>query len=250
MTKTWDQTLTLSYVPNSKPTPNTLTLTDLCELHLVHALSSVPMEESFAFEHGCELLANPLEELLDGCAVANKCGGHLEPTGRNVTNGCLDIVGDPLHKVGAVLVLNVEHLLVHLLHGHASTEHGGHGEVSTVTRVAGRHHVLGVKHLLGQFGDTECPVLLGPAARQRGKPWHEEVETRKGDHVDSEFAEVSVELAGEPETSRDSTHCQGDEVVEVSVSGCGQLECAEADIVESLVVNAVALVRVLHQLVH
>ena len=49
----------------------------LIELHLVHALASVPVEESLPPEHGSELLANPLEELLDGRGVSDE-GGRLE----------------------------------------------------------------------------------------------------------------------------------------------------------------------------
>ena len=44
----------------------------LCELHLVHALASVPVEESLAPEHGSELLGDPLEQLLDRGGVANE----------------------------------------------------------------------------------------------------------------------------------------------------------------------------------
>ena len=51
--------------------------------------------------------------------------------------------------------LNVEHLLVHLLHGHPAAEHGGHGEVAAVPGVTGRHHVLSIEHLLGQLGHSE-----------------------------------------------------------------------------------------------
>ena len=40
-------------------------------------------------------------------------GGGWEP-GWDVADGSLDIVGDPLNKVAAVLVLDVQHLLVHL----------------------------------------------------------------------------------------------------------------------------------------
>ena len=36
------------------------------------------MQESLAPEHGGELLGDALEELLDGGAVADKGGGHLE----------------------------------------------------------------------------------------------------------------------------------------------------------------------------
>ena len=222
---------------------------DLCELHLVHALSGVPVEEGLTTEHGSELLTDALEQLLDGRAVPDEGGGHLEPTGRNVAHGSLDVVGDPFDEVGAVFVLDVEHLLVHFLHGHTSTEHGSHCEVAAVTRIAGCHHVLGIEHLLGELGDGECSVLLGATARQRGKPWHEEVETGEGDHVHGELAEVGVELTRESETGGDPAHCGRDEVVEISVGGRGELECAEADVVQGLVVDAVCLVGVLHQLV-
>nr|ACR34067.1 unknown [Zea mays] len=38
----------------------------LGELHLVHALARVPVQESLPPEHGSELLAHPPEHLLDG----------------------------------------------------------------------------------------------------------------------------------------------------------------------------------------
>ena len=46
----------------------------LRELHLVHTLTSVPMQESLSSEHGSELITDTLEELLDGGRVANKGG--------------------------------------------------------------------------------------------------------------------------------------------------------------------------------
>ena len=87
------------------------------------------MEEGFPPEHGGELLGDSLEELLDGGGVANEGGGHLEASGRDIADSRLDIVGNPLHEVGRVLVLDVEHLFVHLLHGHATTEDGGHRQI-------------------------------------------------------------------------------------------------------------------------
>merc|ERR1719258_990005 len=104
----------------------------LGELHLVHALTSVPVKEGLAAEHGSELLGDALEELLDGGGVTDEGGGHLEATGGDVADGGLDVVGDPLDEVARVLVLDVEHLLVNLLHGHAAAEHGGDGEVASV----------------------------------------------------------------------------------------------------------------------
>ena len=87
-------------------------------------LTSVPVEESLPSEHSGELLADPLEQLLDGGGVTNEGGGHLESPGRDIADGGLHVVGDPFDEVAAVLVLDVQHLLVHLLHRHASTEHG------------------------------------------------------------------------------------------------------------------------------
>merc|ERR1712184_144054 len=77
----------------------------LCELHLVHALASVPVEESLPPEHGGELLTNPLEQLLDGGGVTDEGGGHLETSGRNVAHSSLHVVRDPLDEVGGVLIL-------------------------------------------------------------------------------------------------------------------------------------------------
>ena len=155
----------------------------LSELHLIHALSSVPVEESLATEHGSELLADSLEQLLDSRAVTNKSSRHLQATWSDIAHRSLHIVGDPFNEVGAVLVLDVEHLLIDLLHGHAATEHGSDSEVAAVARIAGSHHVLGIKHLLCQLRDGESSVLLRPTAGEGGEAGHEEVEAGEGNHI-------------------------------------------------------------------
>ena len=118
------------------------------------------MQESLTPEHSGELLGDTLEEFLDGSAVTNEGGGHLKSTWWDVTDSGLDVVGDPFNEVAAVLVLDVQHLFIDLLHGHTSTEHSCNCQVSTVTWVAGCHHVLGVEHLLGQLWDGKSSVLL------------------------------------------------------------------------------------------
>ena len=76
------------------------------------------------------------------------------------------------------------------------------------------------------------------------------MEPRERDHVDRELAEVAVELAREAERARRAADRRRDEVVEVTVRRRRELERAEADVVERLVVEREALVRVLDELVH
>merc|ERR1712039_1080624 len=48
----------------------------LCELHLVHALACVPMQESLAPEHRREVFGHALEHLLDGRRVSGERSRH------------------------------------------------------------------------------------------------------------------------------------------------------------------------------
>merc|ERR1712183_648458 len=50
----------------------------LSKLHLIHSLASIPMQERLAPEHGCEVLRDPLEHLLDSCRVARESNSHLQ----------------------------------------------------------------------------------------------------------------------------------------------------------------------------
>merc|ERR1711994_925197 len=222
----------------------------LSELHLIHTLTSVPMQESLTTEHSSELLGDTLEELLDGCAVANEGGRHLETTWWDVTDSGLDVVGDPFNEVAAVLVLDVEHLLVDLLHGHASTEHGSNGEVTAVTWVASSHHVLGIEHLLGELRNGESTVLLATTRCKRSETRHEKVETREGHHVNSQFTKISIELTWETKTGCDTRHGSRHRMIKITVGGGGELQVTEANIVESFIVNAVGLICVLYQLMY
>merc|ERR1712203_826151 len=195
------------------------------------------MEESLSPEHSSELLADSLEHLLDGGRVTDEGDGHLESPWWDVADGALDVVGDPLNEVRGVLVLDVEHLLVDLLGGHTSSEHGRGGEVSSVSGVGSAHHVLGVEHLLGELWDGEGPVLLGSSGGEGSESDHEEVESGEGHQVGGELSEIGVELSGESEAAGDSGDGSGDEVVKVTVGGGGELEGSEADVVEGLVLN-------------
>lgn len=125
---------------------------------------------------------------------------------------------------------------------------GRASEVTTVAEVGSSHHVLGVEHLLGQLGNGHGAERVGATAGQGSEADHEEVETRERNHVDSQLAEIRVELAGETERNGHTGHDGGDEVVEITIRGVRELEGAHADVVESLVVNAEGLVGVLNKL--
>jgi hypothetical protein len=222
----------------------------LSELHLIHTLARVPVQEGLASEHGCELLADALEHLLDGCGVANEGSGHLQALWWDVANRRLDVVWNPLDKIAAVFALHVHHLLVNLLGRHAASEHAARCQVSAVSWVSGAHHVLGVEALRSELWHGECTVLLRASRGQRGETNHEEMQTRVWDQVDGNLTEIAVELTGESQGASDTAHAGAHKVVQVTVGWGGELEGAEADVVQGLVVQHEGLISVLNDLMY
>mmetsp|Transcript_58986 Transcript_58986/g.182751 ORF Transcript_58986/g.182751 Transcript_58986/m.182751 type:complete len:279 (+) Transcript_58986:134-970(+) len=220
----------------------------LCELHLVHSLAGVPVQESLASEHRREILSHTFEHLLDRSRVSGKGHRHLQAFWRDVTDRRLDVVWDPLDKVGRVLVLHIEHLLIHFLRGHPTAEECSSREVSAVSWVSRAHHVFRVEHLLCQLGHRERTVLLGTARSQRSKTRHEEVQAREWNEVHCNLPEIAIELPWKAQACRHTAHCCAHQVVQVTVGGCCQLECTETDVIQCLVVQEEALVSVFHKL--
>ena len=93
-----------------------------------------------------------------------------------------------------------------------------------MTGITGSHHVLGVKHLLGELRHGQGAVLLAAAGGQRSEARHEKVKPGEGHHVDCKFTQVSVQLARESETGGNAGHCEGDKVVQVTLGGGGKLQ--------------------------
>ncbi|KFP58522.1 hypothetical protein N322_10533, partial [Cariama cristata] len=163
-----------------------------CKLHFIHSFSCEPVEEGLSPEHGGKLLRDPFEELLNSSTVANEGGSHLEATRRYVAHCHLDIVWDPLHKVTAVLVLDGQHLLINLLHGHGTAKDSSHCQIPPMSWVTGCHHIFGIKHLLGELWNGECSVLLAASGCQRSEAWHEKVKAWERDHIYCQLPEVSI----------------------------------------------------------
>ena len=138
------------------------------------------MQEGLPPEHAGELFSDSLEHFLNGSGVTNEGDSHLEALGGDITDAALHVVGDPFHEVGRVLVLDIQHLLIHLLGRHTASEHGTGSQVSTVAGVSSTHHVLGIEHLLGQFRHSQGSVLLAASGGQGGETNHEEVQSGEG----------------------------------------------------------------------
>merc|ERR1719161_158754 len=217
----------------------------LSELHLVHAFTCVPVEEGFATEHRREVLGYALEHLLNRRGIAEKSDRHLQALRWDVADRAFHVVRDPLDEVRRVLVLYIQHLLVHLLRRHSATEHRSGRKVAAVPRVSRAHHVLGIEHLLRQLRYRQSPVLLGATGGERREARHEEVQAWERDEIYSELPQVAIQLARKSQATGHTTDCSTHQVVQVTVGWCGKLQCAEADVVECLVVEQEAFICVL-----
>jgi len=74
------------------------------------------------------------------------------------------------------------------------------------------------------------------------------VEAGEGDEVYSELAKISVELARESKAAGDTRHGGGHKMIKVTIGRGGELEGAEADVVEGFIVEAEALIGVFYKL--
>merc|ERR1719446_527361 len=105
-----------------------------------------------------------------------------------------------------------------------------------MTRVSSTHHILGIEHLLRQFGNRQCTVLLRSTRCQWSKACHEEVQARERNQVNCDLAEVAIELPRKAQAASDAAHCCADQVVQVAIGWCSELQRTEANVVQSFIV--------------
>ena len=74
------------------------------------------------------------------------------------------------------------------------------------------------------------------------------METWERHHVHGQLPQISIQLSWESEAGCNTRHGCRDEMVEVTVCGCGQFQCTEANVIQCLIINAVALVGVFNEL--
>ena len=90
--------------------------------------------------------------------------------------------------------------------GKDDSQDRGACQVATVSEVSCSHHVLRIEHLLSQFWHGNSTEPARTTAGEWCKTNHEEMESRKWNHVDGQFAEVRVKLPREAEASRNTRH--------------------------------------------
>jgi hypothetical protein len=74
------------------------------------------------------------------------------------------------------------------------------------------------------------------------------VESWEWDQVNSEFSQIGVQLTGESQTTGNTGHSGGDQVVKITIGRGGQFKGSEANIIKSFVINNHTFIGVFNQL--
>merc|ERR1712038_1296255 len=194
-------------------------LVGLLELHLVHTLTLVPVEEGLALVHGTELGGQALEDSLEGGGVSDEGARGLV-----VDWGTLD---DGVGVVGVALLADV----INLLGGHRATEDQGSRHVLAIIGLHVGEEVTWAVDLVDELLHVDELVALVLLAGERSLGDQEEVQTRERHQVDAELPEVTVQLTRESERAGDTGHDARNEVVQIRIFGSSLLQHVVGDVV-------------------
>lgn len=88
--------------------------------------------------------------------------------------------------------------------------------------------------------------VIKKCRRGKGTKWtmSDDPSTKKEGrtHVDGKFPEVRVELTREAQTCCDARHDNRDEVIKITVGGCGEFQSVEVDVIKCFVIDAERLI--------
>merc|ERR1711964_300656 len=135
-------------------------LVGLLELHLVHALALVPVEERLSLVESRELRRKALEHGLERGGVGHEGGADARVDRADVDDAGLDVVGDPLNELLALGALDLLDVLVGLLGGDVATVDEGGGEELAILDGYVGEELLAAPDLLGQLLDEQLGVAL------------------------------------------------------------------------------------------
>ena len=151
-------------------------------------------------------------------------------------HGCMQDSADTCPQGGACIQPYIFCGRTSINSGHTASEECSGCQVTSMARISCTHHILGIKHLLSELGDCESTVLLRSTRSQRSEACHEEMQAWERDQVHSNLAKITIQLPWEAEAASHTTHRGTHEVIKITICGCCQLQCPEADIIKCLVV--------------
>ena len=206
------------------------------------------MEECLSSEHGSKLFTDSLKHFLNGSGISKESDGHFKSFWWDIADWWFNVVWNPLNEIGWVLVLNIQHLFIDFFGWHSSSKKGWGCKISTVSWIRSAHHVLSIKHLLGELWDGKGSVLLRSSWGQWSESSHEEMETGERNQVYSQFSQVRVQLTWESKAASNSWNSSWDQMVKITIGWGSKLKSSETDIIKSLVIDAHDFIGVFYQL--
>ena len=117
-----------------------------------------------------------------------------------------------------------------------------------MARVRSTHHVLGLEGLLPELRNNQSSMLLRAIGRRWRKARREEVEPWERGEIHRNLPRVAVKLSRNSQACGHNPQRCAHSMVQITVSWRSELECAEADVMQGLIVQQHAFISVFHQL--